>query len=178
MKGANQKSDALIDQLVSHFATVIITRVESPINAGGPKVKGRRLKSIDIQSSGSGRVGDVAKRPGTASSASASTSTSRVPATRPTLTRPPSRTVKAAPTVNDAGAEAGMTSGEWEERFKKLEERQRKAELESDEKLRLVQDKLVAVEAELKAVKAEMEARLADLPVCLSQSTAWLVICD
>lgn len=59
-----------------------------------------------------------------------------------------------------------MTSSDWEVRFRKLEERQRRSEIESEEKLKLVEDKLVFVEAELKAVKAEMSARLADLPVC------------
>lgn len=56
--------------------------------------------------------------------------------------------------------------GEWEERFRKLEDRQRRSELESEEKLRIVQDKLDRVEAELRTLKAEMDARLAELPVC------------
>lgn len=126
------------------------------------------MKSIDIQSSGRAGAGNVAKRPGTVAS------TSRLPTSRPQLARPPSRTVIATttttPTVTDveASPSTGVSNSEWEERFRKLEERQRRSELESEEKLRLVQDKLVAVEAELKAVRAEMDARLAGLSVCSS----------
>lgn len=159
LRGANQKSDALIDQLVSHFSSTGIppaSRPESPGLTNGAKGNGRRLKSIDIQTTG--RIKDVPRRPATA------TATARPAASRPQPSRPASRTV--APPETDAGPAANeMASAEWEERFRILEERQRRAQAESDEKLKNVEEKLAAVEAELAAVKAEMEDRLAGLQV-------------
>jgi len=130
LKGANQKSDALIDTLVVHFS--------SPSFLGEPEPLGepsnRKLKSNDVPSTSRIKDAPVTRRPAT------SASNSRLTKVTP---RPGSRMAKAPETESFVATASG--SSDWEGRLKRMEEawieRLKRAEAVFEERLRIVEEK-------------------------------------